>query len=192
MKTSPVIALLILSSSLAFTQVKITTNSVPAGTVSVPYTATIATKNGAVPFVWSAQGMPSGLTLTPSADTRSATLTGMPTTTASYSFNISVEGHGGHVSTVAYTLTIQQAAGHVADLNWQAGAGQIVGYNLYRSTTQGGPYSQVNGSLLAGNNFSDSDVTNGTSYYYVATEVDSQGQESGYSSEVVAQIPTGN
>lgn len=190
MKTFPVIALLLLSCSLAFGQVKIVTSSpLPNGTVQTPYSVTIQTAGGTVPFAWSSQTLPSGLALTPSADTRSVTLTGTPTKAATRNFDITVEGHGGHVSTVAYSLTIQTQGSHVVDLTWNAGASGVVGYNLYRGTTHGGPYSQINTSMLPTNTFNDSSVENGNTYYYVATEINSEGQESSYSDETEAVVP---
>ncbi len=93
------------------------------------------------------------------------------------------------MSTVDYTLTIQGGTAHSAALTWKAGAKNITGYNLYRSTTSGGPYSQLNSSLLSSNTYTDSDVADGTTYYYVATEVDNKGDESGYSAQAVAVIP---
>ncbi|MDH4240059.1 MAG: fibronectin type III domain-containing protein, partial [Phycisphaerae bacterium] len=63
------------------------------------------------------------------------------------------------------------------------------GYNVYRSETSGGPYSQVNGTLLATSDYLDLDVVNGTTYYYVVTAVDSATptpNESGISSEASA------
>lgn len=191
MKTFPqfALAIILLISSLAAAQVKITTTSVPNGTVQTPYSVAIDTKGGNTPFNWSSVGLPTGLTLKPSKDTRSATLTGTPTKTATYQFDLSVQGHGGHMSTVDYTLTIQGGTAHSAALTWKAGAKNITGYNLYRSTTSGGPYSQLNSSLLSSNSYTDSDVADGTTYYYVATEVDNKGDESGYSAQAVAVIP---
>ncbi len=66
-----------------------------------------------------------------------------------------------------------------ADLSWEAGTEDIVGYNLYRGTTHGGPYSAINSALLAQTTYTDSTVASGNTYYYVATEVNNQGQESG-------------
>jgi len=60
------------------------------------------------------------------------------------------------------------------------------GYNMYRSTTSGSGYSQINGSLLSSSNYTDNSVTNGTTYYYVVTAVDTDLNESAYSSEVSA------
>lgn len=78
---------------------------------------------------------------------------------------------------------------HSADLTWDAGTSDIVGYNLYRGTAHGGPYSQLNSALLAQTSYTDGTVAGSTTYYYVATEVNNQGQESGYSKETKAVIP---
>ena len=145
-----------------------------------------------MPFVWSvsAGSLPGGLTLTPSTNTRSVTLSGAPTDAETSNFSVTVEGHGGHVSAVAYTLTIQaQGGGHVVDLTWNAGAENILGYNVYRGTTHGGPYSQI-ASSISSTFYNDANVVDGTTYYYVTTETNNEGEESGYSNETEAQIPS--
>jgi hypothetical protein len=48
----------------------------------------------------------------------------------------------------------------------------LAGYNVYRSETSGGPYSQVNGTLLTTSDYLDLDVVNGTTYFYVVSAVD--------------------
>ena len=60
------------------------------------------------------------------------------------------------------------------------------GYNLYRSTSVGGPYTKTHTAPLNAQSYNDSGLTNGISYYYVATAVDSLGNESAYSNEVMA------
>ena len=181
----------LLSSLAVASQVKITTMSLPGGNVNTPYSATIATAGGSVPFVWwlTAGSLPPGLTLTPSANQRSSTLPGTPTVAATYTFSISVKGRAGHTSTVAYTLTIQAAIEHIVDLTWAESGGDIVGYNVYRGTIQGGPYSQINVSLVASTMYTDSGVVDGMTYYYVTTAVDQGGMQSGYSNEGEAQVP---
>jgi len=47
----------------------------------------------------------------------------------------------------------------------------------------------VNSSLIATPLYTDTSVTAGDTYYYVATEVDTSGVESQYSSPVSAIIP---
>ncbi|KPL23737.1 MAG: hypothetical protein AMJ75_05450, partial [Phycisphaerae bacterium SM1_79] len=69
-------------------------------------------------------------------------------------------------------------------LDWADNSeGDLDGYNVYRSTTPGGGYSQLNGSLLSSSDYTDNSVSNGTTYYYVVTAVDTSSNESGYSNE---------
>ncbi len=80
-------------------------------------------------------------------------------------------------------LTAQEGEGWVA-LTWEA-VPDAVGYNLYRSLFSGGGYSRIlTGSAALA--YTDTDVVNGTWYYYVATAVDAAGNESGYSNEAAA------
>jgi len=65
----------------------------------------------------------------------------------------------------------------------------VVGYNVYRSTVNGGPYSIMNGSLISGLSYTDTTVQNGVLYYYVVTAVDGSGNESAYSNQASANIP---
>ena len=72
-------------------------------------------------------------------------------------------------------------------LNWNNNAEvDINGYNVYRSTTSGSGYVQLNDSFLSSSDYTDYDVINGTTYYYVVTAVDTSSNESAYSSQVSA------
>ena len=76
-------------------------------------------------------------------------------------------------------------------LDWNDnGEGDLDGYNVYRSTTSGSGYSQLNGSLLSSSDYTDNSVSNDTTYYYVVTAIDTSSNESGYSNEDSA-TPTG-
>ena len=77
---------------------------------------------------------------------------------------------------------------HTVDLSWTASS-DAVGYNIYRGTTSGGPYTMINSSLDSTTAFTDSTVVSGSTYYYVATAVNSSSQESGYSNQATAVIP---
>ena len=62
----------------------------------------------------------------------------------------------------------------------------LAGYNVYRATSQGGPYELLNQTPLEASEHLDASVTNGIAYYYVVTARDLWGNESPYSSEVSA------
>ncbi len=78
---------------------------------------------------------------------------------------------------------------HSVNLNWNSSA-NAVGYNVYRGSVSGGPYSIVNTSLDGSTAFADNSVVAGRTYYYVVTAVDGSSNESGYSNETSAVIPT--
>ena len=88
------------------------------------------------------------------------------------------------------TLTVTAQMQHSVALSWNASTSQgIAGYNAYRSTVSGGPYTLLNSSLIATTSYTDLTVQSGVTYYYVTTAVDSQGVESVYSNEAVATVP---
>jgi fibronectin type 3 domain-containing protein len=78
---------------------------------------------------------------------------------------------------------------HSVTLDWTPGSSSFAGFNVYRGSVSGGPYSKVNSALISTMSFNDTGIVSGQSYHYVATEVDSTGTESSYSSEVMATIP---
>jgi Abnormal spindle-like microcephaly-assoc'd, ASPM-SPD-2-Hydin len=88
------------------------------------------------------------------------------------------------------SLTGAGVAQHSVALSWNASTSTVVGYNVYRSTQTGGPYARVNSSLQPGTTFSDGNVVAGTTYFYVVTAVDSSSQESSFSNEAKAPVPT--
>jgi Abnormal spindle-like microcephaly-assoc'd, ASPM-SPD-2-Hydin len=78
---------------------------------------------------------------------------------------------------------------HNVYLSWEPGDGNAVGYNIYRGSSKGGPFTEINSALDSSTNYTDYTVVSGDTYYYVATEVNAQGQESGYSNVAKAVIP---
>ena len=79
---------------------------------------------------------------------------------------------------------------HSVDLSWAPSTSSVVGYNIYRGSKSGGPYSKINSVLDASTSYTDSSVQAGTTYFYVSTAVDGNGMESGFSNQVQAVIPT--
>ena len=79
---------------------------------------------------------------------------------------------------------VQATAGNAqAALSWAASTG-AASYNVKRSTASGGPYTTVSSPTTT--SFTDTGLTNGTTYYYVVSAVNSAG-ESGNSSQVSAK-----
>ncbi len=76
------------------------------------------------------------------------------------------------------------------NLDWNDnGEGDLAGYNVYRATSQGGPYpsgpfgEQLNAELLTASQFVDNNVDAYTTYYYVVRAIDNAGNESTNSNE---------
>jgi len=106
-------------------------------------------------------------------------------------------GQAGFTSNALNSPSVEQLTGtgvaqgsHTVTLTWQPGDGNAVGYNAYRSTVSGGPYQEINVALDASTNYVDSTVVSGTTYYYVVTEVNAAGQESAYSNQTTAVVPS--
>ncbi len=98
------------------------------------------------------------------------------------SFSACANCSGGGVPSAPTNLTA--AAGNTqVSLSWSASSG-ATGYDVSRSTTNGGPYSQI-ASGQTSTDYTDSGLTNGTTYYYVVQACDSSGC-SGNSSQAAA------
>ncbi len=81
------------------------------------------------------------------------------------------------------------AASYSTSLSWTASTSSVIGYNVYRGTTSGGPYAKLTASVDSNTAYADDSVQAGLTYYYVVTSVNSSGAESAYSNQVSAAIP---
>jgi Abnormal spindle-like microcephaly-assoc'd, ASPM-SPD-2-Hydin len=79
---------------------------------------------------------------------------------------------------------------HRVGLTWSPSKSTVTGYNIYRGTTSGGPYSKLNSQSVVSTSYTDSSISSGKTYFYVTTAVSSSGAESIKSNEVRAAIPT--
>jgi len=94
-----------------------------------------------------------------------------------------------HLPQPPTNLAVTSVSSGQVILGWSASTTASVTYNVYRSTTQGGPYTPgtLLTSLPAGTlTYTDNTVTHGTTYYYVVTAVDGNSIESVNSNEVSA------
>jgi fibronectin type 3 domain-containing protein len=73
-------------------------------------------------------------------------------------------------------------------LSWTPSTSSVVGYNIYRGTASSGPFSKINSSMDTATNYTDGSVMGGNTYFYVATSVNSAGQESSFSSPALQAV----
>ena len=84
---------------------------------------------------------------------------------------------------------VAQALQHSVDLSWNSGSSVLRVQHLSGNAFRRALYPAECHHPRQGSSYTDSTVTSGTTYYYVATAIDS-GVESTYSDEVVAAIPS--
>nr|WP_294928035.1 cellulose binding domain-containing protein [uncultured Flavobacterium sp.] len=81
-------------------------------------------------------------------------------------------------------VTAQSASGQQIDLSWNESL-SATSYNVKRATTSGGPYTTIAGPNTTV--FSDTDVNDATTYYYVITAVNALGESE--DSEEISATP---
>lgn len=178
--------------SAAFGNVNVGSTSSTTGTLSASgasVTVASASSNSSE-FVVSGMSFPTTLAAGQSA---SYTVTFKPQTSgaasamlafasnASDSVSESLSGTGVAVTTPPTAYTV--------DLSWNASSSSVAGYNIYRGNISGGPYAKLNSALNSGTTYADSTVAPSSTYYYVTTAVNSNGQESTYSNQVQVVVP---
>jgi fibronectin type 3 domain-containing protein len=92
--------------------------------------------------------------------------------------------------TISLPSTAVQPTSHSATLDLTPNSSNVTGYNVYRSSKSNGPYTRLNSPLVTSTTYVDSTVVASQTYYYVAPSVDSAGDETLYSNQVSATIPT--
>src|SRR5208283_5057611 len=88
------------------------------------------------------------------------------------------------------TPTTPTAVQHRVQLSWDPSTSTIAGYYVYRSQSAGGGFQKISASPLASTEYSDSTVGAGTTYYYAVTAVNASGEESAFSNQAKAIIPS--
>ena len=78
---------------------------------------------------------------------------------------------------------------HLITLTWQPSASAVVGYNVYRGTQSGGPYSRVNSLPISSQTYDDDGVQSGLTYFYVLRAVSFDSTESQASNQAAATVP---
>lgn len=135
-------------------------------------------------------GLHSGEVLT-SGETAPLNVIFAPQTTGSASGAVSIASSASNSPTAIVLSGTGTAAGqpYVA-LSWKASTSSVIGYNVYRGATSGGPYSsKLTSSPVAALTFRDATVQAGQTYYYVVTAVNASGAESTHSNPASVTVP---
>ncbi len=93
-------------------------------------------------------------------------------------------------ATISLAGAAVQPVSHSVTLGLAPNSSNVAGYNVYRSSTSNGPYTKLNSPLVTSTTYTDTTVVASQTYFYVGTSVDSSGNETAYSSQVSATIPS--
>jgi len=105
---------------------------------------------------------------------------------SAYSNEAAAWAHDHTAPSAPENLTATENDGSVS-LTWDhSAATDFASYKVYRSTTQGSGYNHL-ASGLTSNSYTDTAVSNGTTYYYVITAVDTSNNQSAYSNAAMAR-----
>jgi hypothetical protein len=177
--------------SLNFSNVNIGSNSILPVVLTNGGNSNVTISNVMISGAgYTAGGVQSGQIVTP-GQTATLNITFAPAGTGLIPGNVTVTSNATN-SPASVTLSgtgVQPAVSHSVTLTWTASTSTVAGYNVYRSTVSGGPYTKVNSTLLAATTYVDTTVQSGQTYFYVVTSVDSSAVESANSTEVSATIP---
>ena len=138
---------------------------------------------------YTASGVSSGQ-IVKSGQTATLNVTFTPSATGPLPGSVKVTSNATNSpASVTLSGTGVQPVSHSVTLTWTASTSAVSGYNVYRSTVSGGPYTKLNSSLIAATTYTDSTVQASTTYFYVVTSVDSSNVESANSTEVSVTVP---
>lgn len=117
-----------------------------------------------------------------------------PKNTGTIGANLTFSSDAETSSTIeSVTGTGSAAPVHSVNLSWSgSSSANVSGYNVYRAvfSSSCGSFSRINGLLNTATAYTDASVTDGTSYCYATTAVNSSNEESPYSNVVSnIQIP---
>ena len=127
----------------------------------------------------------------PAGQSASVSVIFTPQSSGVTSGNISIGSNA--YAAVVETLTgsgTARAAEHAVSLRWNPSTSRVAGYNVYRSSKPGGPYSKINPAPSASTSFVDGSVQGGMTYYYVSAAITSDGKLSKYSNQLQAVVPS--
>jgi Abnormal spindle-like microcephaly-assoc'd, ASPM-SPD-2-Hydin/Protein of unknown function (DUF1573) len=170
--------------TLGVGSVVVGTSGSASGTLTASSANVMVTAASTSNSVFSVSGLSLPVTI-PAGQSVPFTVTFSPQTTGAVTATLTFTSNAQPPTTIeTLTGTGTPAPTHTVNLSWTASASpNISGYNVYRAVyvSSCGGFSKINSALVTGTLYADSAVTDGTSYCYASTAVDSSNEESGYS-----------
>jgi hypothetical protein len=175
--------------TLSFGNVTVGSNSVLSGSLTASGGSVTVSSASLINSEFVLSGISLPVTLG-AAQSATFTVTFTPGATGATSGTVSFSSNASNSPALqSLTGTGTAPTPHTVDLTWNPSS-SAVGYNIYRGSASGGPYTMINPLLDVSTAYTDNTVVSGQTYYYVATAVDSGSNESAYSSQVQAVIPS--
>lgn len=130
----------------------------------------------------------SNLTLTPN---QSATVAVSfdPQNKGALSGTLTVASNAPSLS-IKLTGTGTQASLHSVSITWTPSTSSVIGYYVYRRLGSSGSFGKLASSVNSASSFTDSSVSDGSTYFYVVTAVSAANVESEFSAPVSVTIPS--
>jgi hypothetical protein len=127
---------------------------------------------------FTASGSASGVTVSPN-QTTTVRASFTPYSIGSLTGKLTITSNANNSpANIALFGTGVAASAHSVALSWNPSTSVVAGYNVYVSTSSGGPYSLVNTSPVPITGYVDTNVQTGATYYFYITSVNSSYQES--------------
>jgi hypothetical protein len=102
-----------------------------------------------------ASGIPSGLIIAP-GESSTLNVTFSPASAGTFTGSITIASDAGNSPLTIPTFGVGAATStHAAQLSWNASTSVVSGYNVYRGTASGGPYTQLNPAPVGSTLFAD-------------------------------------
>jgi hypothetical protein len=175
--------------ALNFGSVTVGTTSTLTSTLSASGASVTVSSSGVNGAEFSLKGITFPVTLN-AGQSVPFTLTFAPQISGTASGTLSFSSNASNTPTETLSGAGVAPVQHSVSLSWTDFGSSIVGYNVYRGSVSGGPYTKINSALDSQTTYSDTTVVAGKTYFYVTTSVNGSGSESGYSNQAQIVIPS--
>lgn len=169
--------------------VTVGTSGTQTGTLSAAGATVVVSSDSVNSSEFSITGLTFPVSI-PAGQTANFTVTFTPQASGIASVGASFASDASNSATAILQGTGAPAPVYTVSLSWNASTSpNVTGYNIYRRTGTSGSFAKINSSLDATTSYVDTAVTDGRTYYYETTAVNSSDEESAPSSPVAAAIP---